>query len=251
MTRHGRITKATGIIAAVFACGGVVYAANVGSMGSQADSNDPRNISGVWWASSYTRELRPASGEAIPFTPEGRAQYDKVQKDLRNGKLTDNARHICLPQGTPRVMTTAYPFLIAQTSDQITLIFEENRIYRIVRLDAKHADPELWDPSFMGDSIGRWDGQALVVDTTNFKLVTFLDNSHLPHSDKLEIGERFRKMNRGKTLEDLITITDPLVFTRPWTTRLTFVSRPDVEIQTDWVCGGPHRNISSVKGALR
>jgi hypothetical protein len=188
-------------------------------------------------------------GAAIPFTPAGRAEYQATLAKLKSGELVDNARHTCLPQGVPRVMTTAYPFLIVQTAGQVSLLFEENRVYRTIRLNAKHADPELWDPSFMGESVGHWQRDTLVVSTINFKTVMFLDDASLPHSDKLAITERLTRANKGTTLEDLITITDPVMFTAPWTTRLAYASRPDVEIVTDWVCGDPHRNITTVKGA--
>ena len=239
---------AVGLIGAVLASRGPAQGADVGSISSQADSSDPRNISGVWWAPAYTHALLPTSGEPIPFTSQGSAAYGKIQSDLKSGKQLDNAKHLCLPQGTPRVMTTAYPFLIVQTPGQVSEMFEENRIYRIIALNAKHQDPDLWDPSFMGDAVGHWEGQTLVIDTTNFKTVTFLDDSGLPHSNRLHVVERLSKAG-AKNLVDAITISDPVMFAKPWTARLAFVSRPDVQITTDWVCGEAHRDISSVQGA--
>jgi len=228
---------------------GTAQAADIGSVSSQSDISDLRNISGVWWAGRYVHALLPVDRGPIPFTAVGAADYKQNEAGLKSGRLVDRTKHLCLPQGTPRIMTTAYPFLIVQTPGQVSEMFEENRMYRTISLDAKHQDPDLWDPSFMGDSIGHWDNTTLVIDTTNFKTTTFLDDTGLPHSDQLDVVEHLSKIRGGKTLEDMITIIDPVMFTKPWTTRVTFNSRPDVEITTDWVCGEPHRDISGVMGA--
>lgn len=218
---------------------------------SLADSPSGRNMSGIWWAQDYTSRLTPVNGEPIPFTTEGRNKFLSNLEKQKNGKLVDRARHICLPQGTPRIMTTAYPFMVIQTPGFVNVLFEENRMYRTVTLSNKHADPATWDPSFLGNSIGSWEGDTLVVESTNFKTESFLDDSLLPHSDKLVVTERLRKIDDGKHLEDVITISDPKTFTHPWTTRLVFVSRPDVEIMTDWVCGETHRSVAGMSDAPR
>jgi hypothetical protein len=208
------------------------------------------SISGVWWAAEDSPALHPANGEEIPLSPQGRALYDKSRAEQLAGRSVDKARHTCLPQGTPRVMTTRYPFEIVLTPGQVSMLFEENRIYRTVRLNVAHEDPETWDPSFMGESVGRWDGQALLVDTSNFKPDTYLDDSGLPHSDKLAVSERLSQSRQGSELEALITITDPIVFMKPWTARIVYQRRTDVELVTDWVCGESHRDLSARRGQV-
>jgi hypothetical protein len=217
--------------------------ATVGSANAAAiadTSTSSGDISGVWWANRAVHELRPLGGEPIPLTPQGAQAYQANKAGLVDGSLVDRARHTCLPQGTPRAMLSAYPFLIVQTPSQVTLMFEENRIFRIVRLNAQHEDPNVWDPSFMGESVGHWEGPALVIDTQNFKTTTFLDDTGLPHSDQLHVIERLKTVRGGK-LQDLITVIDPVNFTKPWTAQLSYEARPTTRIQTDWVCGEPHR----------
>lgn len=234
------------------------FVAMVGLGAARADVKSPRkslatathSISGVWWAAQSTPALLPLNGEDIPLTPGGRAIYDKNRSDLHSGKLVDRARHTCLPQGTPRVMTTQYPFEIVLTPGQVSMLFEENRIYRTIRLNVAHEDPELWDPSFMGESVGHWEGQVLVVDTANFKPDTYLDDSGLPHSDKLVVSERLARTGQGNVLEALITITDPIEFTKPWTARIVYQQRSDFELMTDWVCGESHRDLSAARGRV-
>ncbi len=154
----------------------------------------------------------------------------------------------CLPPGVPRIMAAPYPFRIVQTRGQVTFLYEMNRVYRIVRIDAKHINTDYWDPSYTGEAVGRWEGDTLVIDTANFNEETFLDRSGLPHSDQLHVIERLRKVHGGTQLEALISIEDPAMYSRPWTTRLVYEWRPDVTVQGDWVCDEKHRDLAEVRG---
>jgi hypothetical protein len=162
--------------------------------------------------------------------------------------LVQNTLHKCMLPGVPRIMAAPYPFRIFQTPGQVTLVYEMNRTFRVVRMDAQHVNPEVWDPSYMGESVGRWEGNTLVIDTTNFNDRTTIDRSGLPHSDQLHVVERLSKINGGRQLEARITIEDPVTFSKPWTTRLVYEWRPDIRPVTDWVCDEPHRDLSEVAG---
>ncbi len=154
----------------------------------------------------------------------------------------------CLPPGVPRIMAAPYPFRIVQTRGQVTFQYEMNRVYRIVRMDTGHANPDIWDPSYTGEAVGHWEKDTLVIDTVNFNDQTFLDRSGLPHSEQLHVVERLRKIHGGRQLEALINIDDPVMYTTPWTTRLVYEWRPDIRVQGDWVCDEKHRDLSQVKG---
>lgn len=206
------------------------------------------DVSGVWWTESYHAKLVPVGGDAIPLTAEGRAAFAKNASALQADPAADQARAACLPQGIPRSLLEPYPFRVYQSATQVTFIHEANRTFRIVRIAGSHADPDVWDPSFMGEGIGRWENGVLTIDTTNFNGRTWLDDSGLPHSDQLHTVERLRTINNGLELEDVITIEDPVMFTRPWSVRLVFRLRPDVTLTTDHVCGEPRRDISKVAG---
>jgi hypothetical protein len=138
-------------------------------------------------------------------------------------------------------MGAPYPFEIVQAPGQLDFIYEVNRAYRIVLLREHHQDPEVWDPSYMGDGIAHWEGETLVIDSNNFNAKSWLDDSGLPHSEQLHVIERLRSEAAGRTLQDQITIEDPPMFTHPWTVLLVFTRQKDVSIQTDWVCGEAHR----------
>jgi len=220
---------------------------------SLAATRTSHDLSGVWWTKAYQPKLAPDHGHPLPFTPEGRRLYAANIKGLKDHSIVDQAAFSCVPEGMPRAMTSAYPFQIIQTAQQLVFAHEANRAYRIVMLTDKHADAKVWDPSYMGDGIGRWDGDTLVIDSTNFKSdAIYLDSTGLPASDKLHLVERIKLTDGGKRLEDRITVDDPTIFTRPWTARRTFERRGDIKVGVDWVCGEPHRNVTAItRGAMK
>lgn len=205
------------------------------------------DLTGVWWAKAMPPHVVPMNGAALPYTPAGRAMADKLQARLKSDPQSDRAQHNCLPKGLPRAFLTAYPIQALSTPDQTTLFFEENRQVSVMRYIPKHHDPEVWGPFYMGDTIAHWEGDTLVADSRNFIDEVMLDASGVPHSDKLRVVQRFRKLNGGKQLEVVATVEDPEVFTRSWSTRFIYDRRDDVEVDTSWICGEPHRDVSSVK----
>jgi hypothetical protein len=215
--------------------------------GGPVRSADPA-WEGRWWSASAEPRLLPADGKPLPFTAVGRERYSKTQVELKSGKVVDAAVYLCSFQGMPRALTSAYPFQTVVTPGQVTFLHEENRAFRVVRLAAEHADPTTWDPAYMGDAIGNWSGDSLVIDSTNFKSDSmYLDATGLPASARLHLREQLSLKNGGSQLEDLVTVEDPEIFTRPWTARRVYARRDDIELATDWVCGEKHRDLSAAR----
>ncbi len=210
----------------------------------------PPDISGVYWTATYNARLDPVTGGDPPYKPEAMAQYKKNMADLAAGKLDDRSRSYCLPDGIPRALEDPYPFEIvqAQNRGEIYLLYEINHMIR--RVDMQKPLPPDKDlqvlPYYAGHSAGHWEGNTLVIETAGYNNSTFLDNSGAPHSDQLRTTERIRKVD-AKTLEDVVTIHDPVVFTKDWTARLVYQARPDLRIM-DWNCGEKHRDLSAVTG---
>lgn len=215
---------------------------------SSAPVENPQDIHGVWWITEATDVLKPSDGSAIPFTAEGQKAYDANKAGLKDGSLTDEARLRCVPDGLPRILGAPYPMQIVQTPGQTTIVHEVNHVFRITFMDGQHPSDEDALPFFMGHSVGKWEGDTLVIDTVHFNDKTFLDGTGLPHSDKLHVVERIRKINGGKQLEDVVTIEDPVMYAKPWTVRFVFDHRPDVRME-EYVCGEPNRDVSGVKRA--
>jgi len=216
---------------------------------SLAASTAP-DISGIYWATTYSPRIQPVGGGDPPYKPEAMAEYRKNMADIASGKLEDRARTYCVPDGVPRVLEDPYPFEIVQVPNrgEMYLLYEINHVIR--RVDMQKPLPplkELQDlPFYVGRSAGHWEGNTLLIDTAGFNTTSFLDNSGAPHSDELRTTERIRKLGNN-TLEDVVTIHDPVVFTKDWQARFVYQARPDLRIM-DWNCGEKHRDISKVQG---
>ena len=102
-------------------------------------------------------------------------------------------------------------------------------------------------PFWNGHSAGHWEGDTLVIQSAGFNESTFADATVLPHSDQLVTTERVRKVNGGKQLEDIITVHDPVYFTRDWQARFAYDNHDGLRL-TDYVCGEKHRDISKIEG---
>jgi hypothetical protein len=206
------------------------------------------DISGNYWATSYSPKIQVLGGGEAPLNPAGKAAYEMNQRGLKDGSIVDKARRVCVPDGVPRVLATPYPFEIFQApADRVTFVYEMNHEVRVIVLDKPlpALDSVIADPRYNGHSVGHWEGDTLVVETTGFYERTFLDASGLPHSDEMTTLERIRKI--GSELEDVITIHDPDMYTRDWQARFVYGARNDVRLE-DYACNDTHRDISGVKG---
>lgn len=189
------------------------------------------DFTGVWQATPRSAALLPSSG-TIPFNDPAATIYKAHQDKSEAGDHSWDSINECIPPGTPRIMAQPHPFEIFQEPGKITLLFELQRLYRTISLTG-HSNASS-DPTFMGTSLGHWDGDALVVETTNFKTDTVLNDSGVPHSDQLKVTERW-SLNSPNTLQDRITIEDAGTFTRPWSTVLTLKRLKHISIHED-VC---------------
>ncbi len=209
------------------------------------------DISGTYWATSYSSKIQVLGGGDPPLNPAGRAAYEMNQAGLKDGSMVDKARRVCVPDGVPRVLATPYPFEIFQVpAGQVTFLYEMNHQVRVIVMD-KPLPPRqalIVDPKYNGHSVGRWDGDELVVESAGFNEWTFLDGSGLPHSDEMTTTERIRKV--GNQLEDVIAIHDPQMYERDWQARFVYDERNDVRLE-DYACNDRHRDLSSVKGVRR
>jgi hypothetical protein len=214
--------------------------------GAQGPAQD---VSGIWQATAIDNRVKPADGGNLPFTPQGLAAYQKNIAGLKDGSIKDDAVRVCVPHGVPRILRTPYPFQILQVPGNITILYEDNHVFRNVLMNRPPASDEDLEayPYYSGTSYGRWDGDTLVIETRGLNDRTFIDATGVPHSDKLHVTERLRKINGGKQLENIVTIEDPQTFTKPWSTRFVYESRPDIVLDTSFTCGEPHRQLSERK----
>ncbi len=139
----------------------------------------------------------------------------------------------CLPPGVPRILLMPFPMQIAELPGEVLMIFEYDHFLRAIYTDGR-THPKDIDPTWMGNSIGKWDGDTLVVDTIGFNDKTWLDMVGHPHSDALHVSERIRRVDHD-TLQDDVTIIDPKAYTKPWTGQQIFVLKPSWHLG-EYIC---------------
>jgi hypothetical protein len=172
---------------------------------------------------------RPAGREGAPY------QSWAAQKVLEayNRRGIDDPTAQCLPGGLPRtVMLGLFPQQFIQTPTQIVMLYEYMNVFRVIPFTATHPDDMI--PSFMGNSIGRWEGDTLVVDVTGFNDKTWLAGTGTFHTDALHIVERYTRVNKDQ-IDYEVTMEDPNVFTKPWTLRSTLMLREGTRLQ-EMIC---------------
>jgi len=217
-----------------------------------ARAADGPDLSGIYWATRYSPKIQLVGGGDLPFNQAGKAKYEQNMAGLKDGSISDDARRFCVPDGLPRVLATPYPFEIVQgPPGQLTILHELNHQIRVIRMDKPMAGEEYLPvhPAYNGYSVGHFEGDTLVVETAGFNGKTFADATGAPQSDTMTTLERVRKTSPTE-LEILITVHDPEYYTRDWQARFVYNLRNDLRIE-DYVCGEPHRDISSVQGVRR
>jgi hypothetical protein len=213
-----------------------------------ASAQSARAMSGIWWSASYQPQILPLDGSELPFTEEGRRQYEENVAGLRSGEEEDHSRFWCSPDGIPRIWAQPYPFQIAQTEKDMVILYERNAVYRVIPIDTPMPDAFDLLPYFMGNSYGHWEDDSFVIEAAGFKAyTTYLDDTGVPMSFDLRITERMTKLSDDQ-MEVIVTIEDPEIFTEPWDTRFVFEQRDDIAHLDFWVCGEEHRDVSSIEG---
>jgi hypothetical protein len=191
------------------------------------------------------RDVGAGFKEGLPFTPWAA----ELQKQRRAENQKDNPDALCLPMGLMQFHTHGQPRKIVQTPDLVLIMFEPNYGLRQIFTDGRAlpaGDPQPW---WYGYSVGKWDGDTLVVETTGFRDEGWLDIWGSPLTDKAKMTERFRRVNYG-TLKIDITIDDPKAYTKPWTVRVNQRLMADEEL-IEFICLENQRFDDYLAGKLR
>jgi hypothetical protein len=177
----------------------------VTSSGAAAQSRP--DLTGLWIASAADISVLVKPGDIV-LTPYGAERYRKVD-------MANSPSYKCLPYGPTRGLQSTNPFQIVQTPELIAII-TEHIDYRMIYLDGRtHPEDILEYPEWMGHSIGRWEGDTLVVDTIGMREETWLDTAGFEHSAKLRITERLQKTGPD-AIRLTVTIDDPVFYAKPF-----------------------------------
>jgi hypothetical protein len=185
---------------------------------------DHPDFTGVWQITTYSASLKPSDGKPVPFKPEAKAEYEKHRAAAKAGDRSWDETTLCLPQGLPRLMLVNKPFQIMQRPKAVFFLHQENRLPHKAYFNEKL--PTESDGFYLGESVARWEGQTLVVQSNGFREGTFLDDQGLPHSDALQLTERYRLGADGKTMTIGFTIDDPKTYSRAWRAKASFARKP-------------------------
>lgn len=196
------------------------------------------DISGVWWPPRETslsaNDRNSLFGKQNPdMTPGGQEKFKSSRPLYENtpsgvvNRLETDPSYNCFPPGVPGIYTqvggAGGPMEMLEVPGRVVILYEYDHYVRQIYIDGQHSSGIA--PTWMGDSIGKWEGDTLVVDSTGFNDKTVLDREGHPHSDALHVIERIRRLD-PKTLEVGITIDDPKVYTKPWGGRLIYGLEP-------------------------
>jgi hypothetical protein len=159
----------------------------------------------------------------IPYKPEALA----IRKENQEHWIDRDPELKCYLPGIPRAMYLPYPFQITQSTNKVHMAFEFTNTARTIHMDKVEGPP---DDTWMGHSVGKWDGDTLVVDVTNFNDRTWFDRAGDFHSDALHLVERFTMMTPDILWYE-VSIEDPNVFTRPWKIAMPLYRRVEPNMQ--------------------
>jgi len=201
------------------------------------------DISGLWRMQGfgYGFNVLGANGPAmLPWA-------DALYKQRLDGFAKDDTDIRCLPPGPRAGLFAMEPFKIVQTPG-LTIVMHENAPPRQIFTDGRPL-PRDPNPSWMGYSIGRWEGDTLVVTTSGFNDRTWLDYTGHPHSEALTVTERFSRTDFGEMQLEM-TFEDPKTYTRPWTISVPVHFVPDTEM-LEFVCNENERDRHHMVGSLQ
>ncbi|HKB09866.1 MAG TPA: hypothetical protein VKD69_04395 [Vicinamibacterales bacterium] len=177
----------------------------------------------------------------LPYQPWAAETRKKRMEE--NGK--DDPGSHCLPPGIVKSHTSPLFRKIVQTPGLLVILYERDDSHRQIFTDGRPLPP-IEMPTYDGYSVGRWEGDTLVVQTAGFKDGLWLDRSGSPLTESAKITERFRRVNYG-TLEIEITVDDPKAYTAPWTVKLKHSLKLDTELLS-YICMENEKSIAHLVG---
>jgi hypothetical protein len=203
-------------------------------------------LAGLWRPSpgltgDIAKNLKPGD---VPFQPWAEALY----KQRRATESKDDPTANCIVGGVPRSDLVGYPFKILQVPGMVAILYEAVHAYRQIFTDGREL-PEDPNPTWFGYSVGHWEGDAFVVQTSGFNDKGWLDNAGKPATDSLHVTERFVRRDFGH-MDIQITIDDPKAYTKPWSVTQPLAYQADTEL-LEYICNENNRYFDLVHDVAR
>jgi hypothetical protein len=203
------------------------------------------DFSGIWQQANgvkYTVNLAAdlPAGDVV-LQPWAAAVYKQRQDTISKD---DPVGHCNLP-GIPQMTAVPYPYKILNTPGAVVFLYEAFKTYRQIFTDGRPL-PKDPNPTWMGYSVGRWDGDTLVVETAGFNDKSWVDSGGHPHSEDLRVTERYRRRDFGH-IGVQTTINDPKAYVKPWTVSYDLRYVPDTEL-LEYVCEENNKDVEHLVG---
>jgi hypothetical protein len=199
--------------------------------GNWEEANSGLGVGGT--GRDVTAPPTPASAQVVRDPAPYQPWAAKKVLEFYNRRGIDDPTGLCLPPGLPRAnIVGLFPIQIVHTPQQVVILYEYMNVFRVIPINAKHPDDLV--PTYMGDSVARWEGDTLVVDVVGFNDKTWLTGTGTFHSDKLHVTERYTRIDKDQINYE-VTIEDPDVLTNPWTIKSTMMLREGTRLQ-EYVC---------------
>jgi hypothetical protein len=244
------VTRAQDAQSAATAAAGSGGLNNPAIVGDVPDEPAPRlpdgtpDLSGVWSGGGPIGDISAGllPGEEIVLLPSAQAIMDSRLS-------AEDPEANCLPTGVPRI--APYPWRVVQSppygkAEVLYFLFEGNiHSFRQIFMDGRE-HPEDPDPTWYGHSIGRWDGDTLVVDTVGFNDLFWFDFLGHPHTEQLRTVERYTRTSFG-TLENITTVIDPGAYAKPFTIRHEATLRPGWDLM-EYICNENNQDVEHLQG---
>ena len=219
--------------------------------------SDPRDFTGIWEVPNPKIDLKQDNGSDPPFTPDEAKSTQRMIDAEKAGAVITDASTQCFPHGVPRLTFAPYPIRFVHQPGKILMLHEVAHNVRVIYLD-KTEPPKDTPMSFLGYSVGHWEANTLVVETTHLNNQTRLD-MHTSHGPRLKVTERWSKTKTqaGFTdLVDVIAVDDPEHFTKPFSVTRKFAFRGDLEATlwtsgiSEYSCEENNRNVPDAAGVV-
>ena len=183
------------------------------------------DLTGIWAASTgkYLEDLG-ADGIEVPIQPWAAALYEQRRENNSKGRPSER----CISHGLPDYDALPIPIKLIQTPGVIVVLYEAFNHYRQILMDGRPF-PNDAQPTWLGYSVGKWEGDTLVVETRGFNDETWLDDGGHPHTEALHVTERMRRRDFGH-MEIAVTVDDPKAYYKPWGVTIPYHLLPDTEL---------------------
>jgi hypothetical protein len=225
---------------------------------AKAKAYNPRGLDGAWdrypqfGDSNVDPTVKPPPPAPPPplkpeYMPDWQAKQKQVADANARGEPPVTNYVKCIPDGMPATMMAMFPLEVMQSKDRVTIIEEAYNQVRRIYLNEQQIQISDAEPGFWGHSVGHWEGNTLLVNTVGIK--DYVRYRDVPHSDQMRIDEKISLLDANH-MKDVITVTDPVYLTQPWTWTWEYQRRPGYKLY-EYVCEDNREYADPDKGSQR